>query len=101
MIGGGGVITVCLRARRRAGIKSRLVRIGNSRGVRLPKALIEEAGLGEDVEIRADGRSIVITPGTRPREGWAADAKRAVADGAKGLLDAPTETRFDREEWKW
>ena len=82
-------------------MKSRLVRIGNSRGVRLPKALIEEAGLHEEVEIRADGRSIIITPGRRPRDGWAADAKRLVADGAQGLLDAPTETRFDREDWEW
>lgn len=82
-------------------MKSRLVRIGNSRGVRLPKGLIEEAGLLDEVEIRAEGRSIVITPGSKPRDGWAADARRLVADGVDGLLDPPTETRFDGEEWEW
>lgn len=82
-------------------MKSRLVRIGNSRGVRLPKALIEEAGLGEDLEIRAEGRSLVITSRTRPRDGWAVDAQRLAGDGSEGLLDPPTETGFDREEWKW
>ena len=82
-------------------MKSRLVRIGNSRGVRLPKGLIEEAGLLDEIEIRAEGRSIVITPGAKPRDGWAADAKRAAVDGADTLLDSPTETRFDRDEWEW
>ena len=32
-------------------MKARLVRIGNSRGLRLPKPLIEEAGLKDEVEI--------------------------------------------------
>ena len=82
-------------------MKSRLVRIGNSRGVRLPKALIEEAGLEEDVEIRAEGHSIVISPASAPRDGWADDAARAGAARGEGLLDAPTPTRFDRDEWKW
>jgi antitoxin MazE len=82
-------------------MKSRLVRIGNSRGVRLPKALIDEAGLEDEVEIRAEGRSIVITPSSRIREGWAEDAARAAATGDHRLLDPPSPTRFDQEEWKW
>jgi len=82
-------------------MKSRIVRIGNSRGVRLPKTLLEEAGLHNDVEIRAEGRSIVITPSGQCRDGWAEDAKRLAADGGKGLLDEPMATRFDREEWQW
>lgn len=86
-------------------MKSRLVRIGNSRGVRLPKALIDEAGLEEEVEIRAEGRSIVITPSAKIREGWAEDAakdaSKAAAVGAHRLLDPPSPTRFDAEEWKW
>ena len=82
-------------------MKSRLVRIGNSRGVRLPKALIEEAGLGEEIEIRAEGRSIVLTPSSRVREGWAEDAAKAAAAGRHRLLDPPTSTRFDLEEWEW
>ena len=82
-------------------MKSRIVRIGNSRGVRLPKSLIEEAGLQEAVDIRVDGRSIVITPSNRPREGWADDARRAAAEGSAGLPQAPVETRFARKEWKW
>lgn len=82
-------------------MKSRLVRIGNSRGVRLPKALIDEAGLEDEVEIRAEGRSIVITPTARVREGWAEDAAKAAKAGEHRLLDPPSPTRFDAGEWKW
>ncbi len=46
-------------------MKTRLVSIGNSRGVRLPKPLIEEAGLSDEVEIRVRAGAIVIAPGPR------------------------------------
>ncbi len=82
-------------------MKARLVRIGNSRGVRLPKPLIEEAGLTDDVEVRVRGGALVIMSATRPRSGWAEAAKRMRQRGEDGLLDEPTPTRFDREEWKW
>ena len=82
-------------------MKTRLVRIGNSRGVRLPKTLIEEAGLSEEVEIRARQGSIVILPVAGARAGWAEAAQRLRARGQDGLLDETTPTRFDEEEWAW
>ena len=82
-------------------MKARLVRIGNSRGVRLPKPLIEEAGLTDDVEVRVRGGALIIMSATRPRSGWAEAAKRMRQRGEEGLLDEPTPTRFDGEEWKW
>ncbi len=47
-------------------MKARLVKIGNSRGVRIAKPLLEEAGLTDEVEIRARAGAVVITPRTRP-----------------------------------
>ena len=82
-------------------MKTRIVRIGNSQGVRLPKPLIAEAGLSDEVEIRARNGAIVISPASRPRAGWADAAKRARAGEEDRMLDAPTATRFDDEEWKW
>jgi antitoxin MazE len=80
--------------------KARLVRIGNSRGVRLPKPLIEHAGLADEVELDVREGAIVIRPLDAPRTGWAA-AAAALATAGGGLLDAPTPTRFDTEEWEW
>jgi antitoxin MazE len=82
-------------------MKARLVRIGHSRGVRLPKVLIEEAGLTGDVDLQVRDGRIIISPARLPREGWAEAAAALGAASEGGLLDAPTSTRFDREEWKW
>ncbi len=82
-------------------MKSRLIRIGNSRGVRLPKPLIEEAGLDEEVEVQIRGNTLVITSLRQPRAGWAEAAQAKRERGEDLLLDGPADTRFDDEEWRW
>jgi len=82
-------------------MKAKLVRIGNSRGVRLPKPMIEEAGLADEVELRVVDGAVLITSTARPRSGWAEAARRLRDSGADQLLDEPTSTRFDEEEWQW
>ena len=79
-------------------MKTRLVRIGNSRGVRLAKPLLEQAGLEDEVEIRVQPGAVIITAAESPRAGW---AEAAVKYGPGRLLDAPSATRFDDEEWAW
>ncbi len=82
-------------------MKGRIVRVGNSRGVRLPKPLLEQAGLLDEVEIHAEPGRIVIESAARARAGWADAAREMAAQGEDGLLDAPTPTRFDAEDWTW
>lgn len=82
-------------------MKSRIVQIGNSRGIRLPKVLIEEAQLEDEVELEAEPGRIVIRRGRRPRAGWAAAARRMREQNEDRLLDTTTPTRFDEKEWKW
>ena len=82
-------------------MKTRIVRIGNSRGVRLPKPLIEEAGLGAEVELRVGKGAIVIARVTSPRSGWSEAAKEMRDRDEDVLLDPPAPTRFDQREWEW
>ena len=82
-------------------MKTKLVRIGNSRGIRLPKPLIQQAGLGTDIELQVQGNSIIISSVRDPRSGWAAAARRAAVRGEDALLDPVTPTRFDDEDWEW
>jgi antitoxin MazE len=79
-------------------MKTRLVRIGNSRGIRLAKPVLEQAGLEDEVEIRVEPGAVIISAAVSPRAGWA-DAAAKYGPGA--LLDAPTATRFDDQEWAW
>lgn len=53
-------------------MKTQIVRIGNSQGIRIPKPLLELTGLAGEVEILADNDSLVIRPVKRPRQDWAA-----------------------------
>ena len=82
-------------------MKARLIRIGNSRGVRLPKPVIEAAGLNEEVELEVRNGTVVLARAQKPRAGWADAARQLRARGEDRLLQPSTPTRFDNEEWKW
>lgn len=79
---------------------SRVVRIGNSRGIRIPKALRDEASLPEEVELHAEPGRLIVQAVRHPRTGWAAAAKRMRARG-DDRLNEPVATKFDRAEWEW
>jgi len=81
-------------------VKARIVAIGNSQGVRIPKPLLEQAGLAGDVELRAESGRIIIAAVREPRTGWAKAAAELHTRGEDGLLDTPAPT-FDAEEWEW
>ena len=84
-------------------MKARIIRIGNSRGVRIPKLLLDQSKLGEEVEIKAQESQILICPARHPRYGWE-EAFRLMAErGDDQLLDKTQlrAGRWDREEWKW
>ena len=81
--------------------KTRIVRIGNSRGIRIPKTLLDQADLPDEVELHAEPGRLVVQAVRHARSGWAAAAKRMRARGEDRLLDDPTSTTFDRQDWKW
>lgn len=82
-------------------MKTRLVRIGNSRGIRLPKPIIEEAGLIDEVEVRVREGAIIIAPSATLRSGWAEAAKQLRGRDEDRLLNPATSTQFDEQEWEW
>jgi antitoxin MazE len=82
-------------------MKTRIVRIGNSRGIRIPKPLITEAGLTDEVELRVRQGAIVIAPATGPRAGWDEAARQLRERDEDRPLEPATRTRFDEEEWEW
>jgi len=83
-------------------MRTELIRIGNSRGVRIPKPLIQQCGLSNTVELRVENDCLVISPGRRPREGWGEAFRKAGPTVHDELLLETTEpNQFDRKEWKW
>ena len=82
-------------------MKTRIIRIGNSKGIRVPKVLLDQAQLPEDVELHAEPGRLVVRAARGPRFGWAGAAKVMHARGEDRLLDEHTSTRFDDEMWQW
>lgn len=81
--------------------KTRIVRIGNSKGIRIPKTLFDKAQLPEDVELHAKRGRLIVQAARHARSGWAEAAKRMHTGGDDALLDEPPPAKFDREDWKW
>jgi antitoxin MazE len=83
-------------------MKLELVRIGNSRGIRIPKTLIEQCGFGETVEVLVEDNRLVITPERATRQGWkdAFAAADPSADDPVPFNRLPAND-FDAEEWSW
>ena len=81
--------------------KVHIVKIGNSRGIRAPEVPLAQAQLLDKVELHAEPGRLGVQATRRRRTGWA-KAARAMRDRAHdGLLEEPSATRFDREEWEW
>ena len=83
-------------------MKARIVRIGNSQGIRIPKPLIAQAGIKGEVELTVEENRLVISPAEHPRAGWAEAFRRMAKNGDDILLDRDIiESRWDEEEWEW
>ncbi len=79
-----------------------LIKIGNSKGIRIPKPLIDECGLGDTVELTVEKGKLVISPERPHRHGWEKKFAQAASEPPESLMfgDAITND-FDHEEWEW
>jgi len=82
-------------------VKTQIIKIGNSRGIRIPKLLVDQLGLSSEVEIAVERDQLVIRPTSRPRHGWDEQFRAMAERGDDQLLDKPVPTQWDRSEWRW
>ena len=81
-------------------MKASIIKIGNSRGIRLPKPIIEQCGLEKEVELEVRRNEIVIRPLRKPRQGWAEKFKTMAEQGNDKLIEFPL-TEWEEDEWEW
>ena len=85
-------------------MKTRIIQIGNSQGVRIPKVLLEQSGLGEEVELKVSKNQITIRPTKKPRQGWEEAFQEMAQKGEDQLLDReelPFQSSWDQDNWAW
>ena len=84
-------------------VKARIVKIGNSQGVRIPKLLLEQSGLGHEVELVVEEDQIILRPSRRARHGWEQAFQTMSGRGDDVLLDGDVQPSalWDEENWEW
>ncbi len=82
-------------------MKTKIVQIGNSRGIRIPKPVLEQAGLHDEVELEIEEGGLRISAATSVRKGWSEAAQLMSRRGDDGLLERETQTDFDVADWTW
>lgn len=85
-------------------MKTKIVKIGNSRGVRIPKSFIDQSGLKSEVELEIENGQIVIKPISRSRDTWETAFQKMAKNKDDLLLDSiflSEQSKWDQEEWEW
>ncbi len=84
-------------------MKVRIVKIGNSQGIRFPKPLLQQTGLAGEVEITVEEDRLIIGPTDKPRSGWeeAFKAMGELGDDAPLDGEGSLPTEWEREDWEW
>ena len=83
-------------------IRTRLVRIGNSQGVRIPKAVLEQLRLTDTIELEVKDNQLIVRPSKAVRADWAAQFQQMAEHGDDQLLDDEVvSTQWEEREWQW
>lgn len=81
-------------------MKAQIIKIGNSHGIRIPKAVLEETRISGEVELEVTGEGILIRNIKKPRSDWDT-AFKALNDRDDDLALNRPATGFEKTEWQW
>ncbi len=82
---------------------TRIIKIGNSQGLRIPKPILKQTGISDKVEMDIKEGMIIIKPVLNPRHGWDKAFKKMAQKKDDELIwgDENIEHSWDKEEWEW
>ena len=82
-------------------MKAKIVSIGNSKGIRIPKVLLKQFNIHDQVELEIEKEHIVIKPAkSKPREGWD-KAFKVMHERLDDALLIDERNDIDMEGWEW
>ena len=85
-------------------MKTKIIKIGNSRGIRLPKVILHQIGIKEEVDLEVDRDRIILKPVRQNRNGWRAAFRKMASKSEDQLLDKNEiifQNSWDEDEWMW
>jgi len=85
-------------------MKTKVIKIGRSKGIRIPNTIIQKSGLKNEVELEVTGGQIIIKPISANRESWDAAFKKMAKNKDDIFMDKKvsfSQSTWDNKEWKW
>jgi len=83
-------------------LTTKIIRIGNSQGIRIPKTILEQMDSAELVELRIEDGVLIVIPVDNPRHGWDKAFAQMVAIGDDALVIPDNiKNDWDQEVWEW
>jgi antitoxin MazE len=83
------------------GMKTHIISIGNSRGIRIPKAILEQCRIEKDVELELENDKIILKPLRKtPRKTWTQAFQKMKSQQDDGLL-IDDRLDLDEKDWEW
>lgn len=78
-----------------------VIPIGNSKGIRLPKAILEQLNVSDKLDLEVEDQRIILSPLSKePRDGWYDSFMKMRDERQDNLLIAePNDT--EGFEWEW
>jgi antitoxin MazE len=83
-------------------MRARVIKIGNSQGLRIPRPILDQTGITDDVEIEVEKNQIIVRPVKNIRAGWDAAFKAMGENGDdEPIISDNMSHSWDEQEWKW
>ena len=82
-------------------MKTQIIQIGNSQGIRIPKVLLEESCISVEVDVELHPDGILIRNAQKPRASWDEAFKAMAENEDEDLSENEVATEFEKMEWQW
>lgn len=85
-------------------MKIKIIRIGNSQGIRLPKVILHQIGINNEVDLEVDRDRIILKPIRQRRSGWSEAFQQMSSKSDDQLMDGDetiSQSSWDNDEWIW
>lgn len=86
-------------------MKVKIVKIGNSKGIRIPKVLLRQTGIDDEVNLEVEDDQIILRPSIKSvRKGWSRSFRKMAELEDDNLMDEENlsnQTTFEDDEWEW
>lgn len=82
-------------------MKTQIIKIGNSKGIRIPKPLLEQSNLDGEVELEVCDEGLLIKSSSKPRHNWSKFFKEMSENDGDELVIEDSANKYEKENWRW